>query len=181
MWRWLERLEEGLIAFLLALMTVITFVQVIARYVFNYSFVWALELVFFLFVWLIFIGMSYGVRTGSHIGMYAVVKMPGLRFGRLLTFPAIVLCIVYSAILFYGSWHYVSAIYRIGNYAQDLPVPVWVPHLALPIGFALLTIRFSEALYRVVIRRDMQLIGDETEEALKSSIDEKPPSREERP
>ena len=41
---WFERLEEGLIAFLLAAMTLLTFVQVIARYVFNYSFVWALEL-----------------------------------------------------------------------------------------------------------------------------------------
>ena len=39
--RLLDRLEEGVIAFLLALMTLITFAQVIARYVFNYSFVWA--------------------------------------------------------------------------------------------------------------------------------------------
>jgi C4-dicarboxylate transporter DctQ subunit len=179
--RWLERLEESLIVFLLALMTVITFVQVIARYVFNYSFVWALELVSFLFAWLIFIGMSYGVRTGSHIGMDAVVKMIGPRFGRLLTFMATVLCIVYSAILCYGSWRYISAIYRIGNYAQDLPVPVWVPRLALSIGFTLLTIRFSEVLYWVITRRDTPLIGDETEVVLKSLIDEKPPSREERP
>jgi len=42
--RWLEHLEEGLIAFLMAAMTLVTFMQVVARYVFNYSFVWALEL-----------------------------------------------------------------------------------------------------------------------------------------
>ncbi|HRA78729.1 MAG TPA: TRAP transporter small permease subunit, partial [Burkholderiaceae bacterium] len=35
-------------------MTLITFVQVVARYVFNYSFVWALELTTFLFGGLIF-------------------------------------------------------------------------------------------------------------------------------
>jgi len=64
--RWLERLEEGLIAFLLAAMTIVTFVQVIARYVFNYSFSWALELVTYLFAWLIFLGIPYGVRVGSH-------------------------------------------------------------------------------------------------------------------
>ena len=39
---WLERLEEGLLALFLGLMTVITFAQVVARYVFNYSFVWAM-------------------------------------------------------------------------------------------------------------------------------------------
>ena len=71
MLRWYDRLEEGAIAFLLALMTLITFGQVIARYIFDYSFVWALELVTFLFAWLIFLGMSYGVRVGSHIGVDA--------------------------------------------------------------------------------------------------------------
>ncbi|MGB3836264.1 TRAP transporter small permease, partial [Castellaniella sp.] len=65
---WLEHLEEGLIAFLLAAMTIITFGQVIARYVFNYSFVWALELTMYCFGALIFLGMAYGVRVGAHIG-----------------------------------------------------------------------------------------------------------------
>ncbi len=55
---YVERLEEGLIALLLAVMTTITFTQVIARYIFNYSFVWALELVTYLFAWLIFLGMA---------------------------------------------------------------------------------------------------------------------------
>lgn len=172
MWRWLERLEEGLITLLLALMTIITFVQVIARYVFNYSFVWALELVSFLFAWLIFIGMSYGVRTGSHIGMDAIVKMLGPALGRLLTLLATVLCIAYSVMLFYGSWHYVATMYRIGNYAHDLPVPVWVPRLALPLGFALLTVRFCEVLYRVATGRDTQLAAGETGSTLDLPDDE---------
>src|SRR3546814_11927669 len=71
---WLERLEEGLIAFLLAAMTVVTFGQVVARYIFNYSFVWALELSTYLFAALLFLGISYGVRVGAHIGVDALVK-----------------------------------------------------------------------------------------------------------
>src|SRR3546814_6097842 len=71
---WHERLEEGLIALLLASMTLVTFGQVIARYVFNYSVVWALELSTFLFGGLIFLGISYGVRVTAHIGVDALVK-----------------------------------------------------------------------------------------------------------
>ena len=56
--RWFERLEEGLIAVLMAAMTLLTFAQVVARYVFNYSFTWALELTGVMAAWLIFIGMS---------------------------------------------------------------------------------------------------------------------------
>ena len=80
--RWLEHLEEGLVAFLMAAMTVLTFVQVIARYVFNYSFVWALEVTGVMFAWLIFVGMSYGVRVGAHIGVDALVKALAPRTRR---------------------------------------------------------------------------------------------------
>ena len=72
--RWLEHIEEGLIVFLMAGMTLVTFMQVVVRYVFNYSFVWALELTGLMFAWLIFVGMSYGVRVGAHIGVDALVK-----------------------------------------------------------------------------------------------------------
>ena len=66
----------------MAAMTLIAFIQVVARYVFNYSFVWALELNGVLFAWLIFIGMSYGVRVGAHIGIDAVVRLLGPRAAR---------------------------------------------------------------------------------------------------
>ena len=72
--RAIDQVEEALIAFLLTVMTLVSFTQVVARYVFNFSFVWALELVTFLFAWLIFLGISYGVRVGSHIGVDATSR-----------------------------------------------------------------------------------------------------------
>jgi C4-dicarboxylate transporter, DctQ subunit len=175
MLRWLDRLEEGLIAFLLAAMTIVTFGQVIARYVFDYSFVWALELVTFLFAWLIFLGMCYGVRVGAHIGVDAVVKSVGPRLGRALTAVATVLCIVYAAIIFVGSWRYVEKMYEIGTLAQDLPIPLWVPRLALPLGFGLLALRFAQVLYHVVRGEESHLRGDEAREALKQRATEPAP------
>ena len=159
--RSLDRLEEGVIAFLLALMTLITFGQVIARYVFDYSFVWALELVTFLFAWLIFLGMSYGVRVGSHIGVDALVKALGPRAARIVGAIATLLCIVYSMIGLVGSWRYVTTMYGIGTLAQDLPIPVWIPQVVLPLGFGLLALRFAEVLYRIVTGREANLLGDE--------------------
>jgi C4-dicarboxylate transporter DctQ subunit len=159
--RWLDRLEEGVIAFLLATMTVITFGQVIARYVFDYSFVWALELVTFLFAWLIFLGMSYGVRVGSHIGVDALVKALGPRAARIVGAIATLCCIVYALIGLVGSYRYVSTMHMIGTLAQDLPIPVWIPQLVLPLGFGLLALRFAEVFYRIVTGREAHLLGDE--------------------
>ncbi|TAL91262.1 MAG: TRAP transporter small permease [Candidimonas sp.] len=168
---WLERLEEGLIAFLLAAMTLVTFAQVVARYGFNYSFVWALELTTYLFGALIFIGMSYGVRVGAHIGVDALVKILPATLARRVAVVASLLCLLYAAIVFIGGWVYVSKIYEIGILAQDLPIPQWVPRLVLPIGFALLFIRFAQVLFELLGGKENHLLGDEVEDALKYRSD----------
>ena len=169
---WLERLEEGLIAFLLAAMTIVTFGQVIARYVFNYSFTWALELTTWLFAWLIFLGIPYGVRVGSHIGVDALVKCLGPKTARVVGVVAAALCVAYSVIVLIGSWNYVSKIYEIGIMADDLPVYQWVPRAILLVGFGLLVVRFSQVLYRIAIGREARLhLGDESAEVLKLKAD----------
>ena len=170
--RWLERLEEGLIAFLMAAMAITAFVQVVARYVFNYSFVWALELVMFLFAGLIFIGISYGIRVGSHIGVDALVRTLSPRTARIVGMLAAALCMVYAAIVFVGSWTYVAKMVEIGIVAQDMPIPQWVPRLVLPIGFALVFFRFGQVLLRLAAGREAQLLGDEAEDALRHLADE---------
>ncbi len=165
--RWLERIEEGLVAILMATMTLVTFMQVVARYVFNYSFVWALELNGVLFAWLIFIGMSYGVRVGAHIGIDAVVRTLGDRAARLVGMLAALLCIVYAVIVTVGGWLYVKKMYEVGILMQDLPVPQWVPRLILPLGFALLAFRFLQAFLALARGESKSLLHNEAEEALK--------------
>lgn len=173
---WVNRLEEALIAFLLTVMTLITFMQVVARYVFNFSFVWALELVTFLFGGLIFLGISYGVRVGSHIGVDALVKGLSPGKARAVGAAAAVLCMVYAAIVFVGGWIYVSKMFEIGIQAQDIPIPQWVPRLVLPVGFALLFFRFAQVLYRLISGKEAHLLGDEVQDALKHRADlEAPP------
>ncbi len=165
--RWLEHLEEGLITFLMAGMTLVTFMQVVARYVFNYSFVWALELTGVMFAWLIFVGMSYGVRVGAHIGVDALVRTlkPGAQ--RAVASVAAVLCIVYAVIVVIGGYQYVHKMYDVGILMQDMPVPQWIPRAILPIGFALLALRFGEVLFRIATGRGAHLLGDEVKDALK--------------
>lgn len=165
----LNRLEEIVLATLLAGMTTLTFVQVIARYVFNYSFVWALELITVLFAWLIFLGMSYGVRVGAHIGVDALVKSLGRRAARATAMTAAALCVVYGVIVTFGGWIYLHKMFSIGIDMQDLPLPQWVPRVVLPLGFALLTLRFLEVLVALWRGRDARLLGDEAEDALKAA------------
>jgi len=174
--RWLEHLEEGLIALLMAAMTVVAFAQVVARYAFNYSFVWALELNGVLFAWLIFLGMSYGVRVGAHIGIDGLVRTLGTRTARALGMVAAGLGIVYALIVAVGGWLYVRKMYDVGIEMQDLPLPQWLPRTILPLGFALLALRFVQAVVQLARGEKTTLLHDEAEEALR--LGEAPPPGE---
>src|SRR5204863_4441236 len=89
--RLLDRLEEVLIATLIATATVIIFIAVVHRYASGVSFLypiahrihlsWAQELCIFMFVWMAKFGAAYGVRTGIHVGVDVLVNMlkPGAR------------------------------------------------------------------------------------------------------
>ena len=165
--RWLEHLEEGLIALLMAAMTLTAFVQVIARYIFNYSFVWALELNTVFFAWLIFVGMSYGVRVGAHIGIDAVVSKLKPAAARVVGLVAAALCVAYALIVTLGGWQYVRKMYDVGIEMQDLPIQQWVPRLVVPFGFALLALRFGQAFLRLWRGEAAMLLADEAREALK--------------
>ncbi len=163
----LERLEEGIIAFLLAAMVVVTFSQVVARYVFNSGVVWALELTTFLFAWLVLFGISYGIRTNSHIGVDAFVKLFRRPLQRLFALAALTAGLTYGAIMVLASWNYVSRIYQIGIEAVDLPIPRWIPLSILPIGFGLVLLRMLQAGWRMLHGEEGGFkLGDEGEDAI---------------
>ncbi len=112
--RVVNEIEETLIALILGLMTVVTFANVIARYVFNSNILWALETTVFLFAWLILIGASYCVKTRAHLGVDVVLYMVGPVVRRVLAMIAVAACLAFSVLLLIGSWNY------------------WAPFAALP-------------------------------------------------
>ena len=82
--RILDRLEEVLIATLMALATFIIFLAVMHRYLvgipllypilFPINLSWAQELCIYMFVWVAKFGAAYGVRTGIHVGVDVLVN-----------------------------------------------------------------------------------------------------------
>jgi C4-dicarboxylate transporter DctQ subunit len=142
-----NRLEENLIALLLAAMTLITFSQVIVRYFFNSGTVWALELTTYLFAWLVLFGMSYGVRVGGHIGVDVVTRLLSNKWQRILVIIAALLSMLYCLLIFIGGLEYVYKFYELGIEAEDLPIKQWIIYSILPIGFMLLFFRFVELIF----------------------------------
>ena len=104
--RFIDELEETVIAFLLAAMVVVTFINVVLRYGFNTGLIWGLELVTFLFAWLILFGVSYAVKTSAHLGVDALLNITSGRLRRLFVFASVAFCVIYAALLLKGAWDY---------------------------------------------------------------------------
>jgi C4-dicarboxylate transporter DctQ subunit len=183
--RVVNALEEGIIALLFAAMTLVTFSQVVARYVFNGGVVWAVELTAYLFAWLVLFGMSYGVKVHAHLGVDAFVRLFPERPRRIMALAAVAAGLIYAIILFIGSCQYVAKLHKIGIRSEDLPVPQWLPMIILPIGVALLFLRLAQVGWRIWTRQQSGLLlGDEAADSMRQQLDslaEAPPDHSRRP
>ena len=101
-----DQIEETLIAFLLGLMTLVTFANVIARFGFNSNILWALELTVFMFGWLVLLGASYAVKKHSHLGVDAILNMVSPGVARVMGIIAVACCLVFSLLLMKGAYDY---------------------------------------------------------------------------
>jgi len=184
----INAIEESLIALILGLMTIITFANVIARYVFNSNILWALETTVFLFAWLVLLGASYCVKTQSHLGVDVVINMvsPGAR--KMLAIISVVCCLAFSVLLLIGAWQYWApfAGKNVWYEVNDIPMPGilkfledalnegepyeklprFIPYFALPLGMLLITLRFIQAALQIFKGESDRLIASHEAEEL---------------
>lgn len=147
--RVLNRAEEGIISLLLVAMTLLVFVEVVMRFAFNSGFLWAQELTLHISAWFVLFGASYGLKVGAHIGVDAFIKTLPETGQRILSGVAVILSLVYCGLFLYGSWIYLGKMKKIAIELEDLPIQTWIAQSVLVIGFAFLSIRLLQLLWRI--------------------------------
>jgi C4-dicarboxylate transporter DctQ subunit len=163
----IDKFEEWAMVSMLVIMTGITFVQVVLRYVFGDGLTWALEFSMICFAFMIFLGISYGVRVGAHIGVDAAVKLLKSPMQRLVGVVAVVLSLIYVAMILTGSYEYVSKMKMVGIEFDDIPIERWQVLIVMPVGYCLVAFRFLQVLWRLLSGKDKGLhLADEAAEAL---------------
>lgn len=157
MLRILDRLEEILIASLMAAATLLIFVAVLHRYgtgvPFLYPYLiqihlsWAQELCIFMFVWMAKFGAAYGVRTGIHVGVDVLVNMlpPAIR-------KQVVLFGLFCGALFTGivgtmGAKFVLNLMDTDQVSPDLELPSWIVYSCIPLGSYLMCFRFLQVAW----------------------------------
>ena len=172
----LDHLEEWIISLSLFAMTALAFMQVVRRYIFNTGFSWTLELTGVIFALMIFVGISYGVRVGSHIGVDALVNLLSPPKRRFVSIIAVLLSLVYVGFVLVGSLEYVNKMRMVGIELEDMPIERWKVLAGMPIGYILVGFRFSQILFNLVTgRADSLHLADEAADAMKLKAQEDTP------
>jgi C4-dicarboxylate transporter DctQ subunit len=136
--------EQIIIAVGLGTATLLIFINVVARYMFDTGFPWVLETVQYLFAWIVLIGSAYGFREGIHLGVDILIVKFSPIVRRWIGLSGVILCLIFVITVFILSLQYITKIYQWGDLTLDLQIPQWIPYLAIPIGLFLMTIHLLQ-------------------------------------
>lgn len=152
--KYLEAFETGAFVVLLSVMTVVVFLQVIFRYVLRSSLPWSEELARYCMVYMVFIGVSAGLKAGSHTGVDAFVALAAEPLKHMLILIEKVICLILSASFFVVSAQMTAFIFSTGQLSSTLHIPIAFAYLALPVGFLGGIIRSVQNVIKCIKREE---------------------------
>lgn len=129
----------------LAIVALITY-DVAMRFFFEQPQLFVDEVASFLEVLVMFGGLAYTFRTGGHVRVDLVTThLPG-RMRAWLRAVALVLGLVFLAIVMWTTAQSALTAYRYGRVSAVMLYPLWAPMLLIPLGLALLAVVMLVAL-----------------------------------
>ena len=157
--KFLDSLEEWLIATLMAAATVLIFMAVVHRYAsglpipwlqdkliaINTS--WAQELCIYMFVWMAKFGAAYGVRVGIHVGVDVLINKLNDKWRNKLIVFGLLAGALFTGIVGSLGANFVWQMSRTDSTSADLEIPMWIVYLAVPIGSYLMSFCFLQVTW----------------------------------
>lgn len=146
--RGLHRAEDFLLASLLGALLVLALVQIGMRVFFGAGLEWAEPVGRIGVLWLALLGAMGATRTRRHIAIDALPRLLSPRWHRVAWFISQAAASVICALLAWYGWGMVGM-------ERELPawfipgIPSWWPMLAMPLAFALMSVRFLVSAFEL--------------------------------
>ncbi|HZF81513.1 MAG TPA: TRAP transporter small permease [Rubrivivax sp.] len=164
------RLIDSLMAFLLALMVILVFGNVVLRYGFNSGISASEELSRYFFVWLIFLGAAVGLYRREHMGVNSFVRMLPRQGQVVLAVLGELLMLGCCGVLVVGSIS--QAIINHENLSPGTNLPVSLLYAPQAIAAVIMCIVLLVSLFRILTQHpqacELELASDEAEAALRA-------------
>lgn len=142
--RVIERVEEGLLVLLMAVMVVVAFVNVVTRYLIRFSLAFTEEIVVSMFVWLTLLGTAIAFRQGAHLGFSFIVDRCPKAVQRITIWLAALLGVVLFGFLIYFGIGQIQSERQLGTTSESLAIPQWWYTAGIPVFGLLIIARILE-------------------------------------
>ncbi|GAC1421191.1 MAG: TRAP transporter small permease [Burkholderiaceae bacterium] len=155
----LDRLEEILIATLMALATIVVFIAVVHRYasglaipgiqdaLIKINTSWAQEITIYMFVWMAKFGAAYGVRTGIHVGVDVLLNNMNVAWRNKFIVIGLLAGALFTGVVGTLGARFVYALSFTTSSSEVLEIPMWIVYLAVPLGSYLMCFRFLQVTW----------------------------------
>ena len=142
-----NQIEKYMIVSMFLVMTVIIALNVVTRFVFNFTLSWGEQLARLLLVWTSFAGISWAGMINAHMRVTALSlafkKHP--KIFEIIYLLGDIVAVIYG---FYLSWQIFGVMILVKNQGQVLSalplVPKWIMYLAGVLGMAGMSIRIIQ-------------------------------------
>jgi TRAP-type C4-dicarboxylate transport system permease small subunit len=152
----LARVIELVLAFAFIIAVLLNFTNVIGRYVFGFSLLGSDEVQVFIMVAMTFLGAVVVTRRNEHLRMDVLVRLMPDAVRFLLRIAEQVLLLLLAGFMLSQSYFYAGQMLRIGRTSDMAGVPMWIPHGAVALGFALILLIACWRLVTVITRRETE-------------------------
>ncbi|MEZ5450588.1 MAG: TRAP transporter small permease [Thiolinea sp.] len=146
--RVIARLEEWMMAIGVILMAVNTITNVVSRFVFNHSIVFAEELNSIFILLVTFAGIGYAARHGRHIRMSAIYDAMPDKARKLLMTVITAVTAFFMLLLAWFALQYILDLQQKGRILPGLGMPVYIAYLWVPVGFLVTGIQYALTFWK---------------------------------
>ena len=131
----LQEIINTLTGIMLAILCFIIFCQVVMRHGWGNSLSWSEELTRYLFVWVVFLGVNFGIRDDIEIKVDIISTFTHGKIRQLFDVLRYLVTLVVVSYSLIGCFSLV----KVGRLALSptLQIPMYLVYLVFPIGFSL--------------------------------------------
>ena len=130
---------------------VIAFTNVVARYVFDASLVWATELTIFVFLWSVFFGAAYCFKKDAHIAVTVILDNVSSRTAKVMLLISHLVTVIFLVAVAYYGYEYLLLVIELDERSIDLwDMPMWIIYTVIPISFGFGAYRVAERIHAIL-------------------------------
>lgn len=143
-----DRSVEWMVVLLFVAFSVIMFVNVVGRYVFNFSFVWSDEFIRYTFIWMILLGSGVAIKRKAHLGFDLIISKLPLK---LQTFSVLLNDVLISIFLILFFFNGINLLKSAGmTPSPSMNIPMAFVYIVLPLSSIIMFIYIISSIWRTI-------------------------------